>query len=51
MCDQLHFNTYKDIGVKLDMKHWYEHVPISVEPSHESRVTILWNQQVKTDSF
>ena len=47
MCAQLHFNTYKDIGVKLDKKHWYEHVPISVETSHESKVMILWNQQLK----
>jgi len=30
-------------------KHWYEHVPKSVETSQGGRVTILWNQQVKTD--
>ena len=34
--------------VKLDNKHWYEHVRKSVETSHESKVTILWNQQVQT---
>jgi hypothetical protein len=30
-------------------KHWYEHVPKSVETSQEGKVTILWNQQVQTD--
>ena len=37
------------MGVKLDSKHWYNHVPKSVETSHEGKVTILWNQQVRTD--
>jgi hypothetical protein len=27
---QIHFNIYKEIGVQLDKKHWYEHVPNSV---------------------
>ena len=30
-------------------KHWYEHVPKSVETSQEDKVTILWNQHVQTD--
>jgi hypothetical protein len=30
-------------------KHWYEHVPKSVETSRGGKVTILWNQQVQTD--
>jgi hypothetical protein len=30
-------------------KHWYEHVPKSVETSHGGKVIILWNQQVQTD--
>ena len=30
-------------------KHWYEHVPNSVVTNQGSKVTILWNQQVKTD--
>jgi hypothetical protein len=30
-------------------KHWYEHVPKSVEATHGGKVTILWNQQVQTD--
>jgi hypothetical protein len=36
-------------GVKLDKQHWYEHVPKSVQTSQEGKVTIFWNQQVKTD--
>ena len=39
----------KERGVKLDKKHWYEHVPKLVETSQGSKVTILWNQQVQTD--
>jgi enolase len=34
---------------KIGQKHWYEHVPESVETSQEGKVTILWNQQVQTD--
>ena len=48
-CAQLHFNIHKESGVKLGNKHWYDHVPKSVEPSHEGKVTILWNQQMQTD--
>jgi hypothetical protein len=33
----------------LDKKHWYEHVPKSVETNQGGKVTILWNQQVQTD--
>jgi hypothetical protein len=39
---------WKEIGVKLDNKHWYDRVPKSVETSHEGKVTV-WNQQVQTD--
>jgi len=46
---QLHFNIYKETGEQFDKKHWYEHVPKSVETSHGGKVTILWNQQVQTD--
>jgi hypothetical protein len=49
VCAQLHFNIHKEIGVKLDKTHWYEHVPNSVETSQGGKVTILWNQQVQTD--
>jgi hypothetical protein len=33
----------------LDKKHWYEHVPKSVETGQGCNVTILWNKQVQTD--
>jgi len=33
----------------LDKKHWYEHVPKSVETGQGGNITILWNQQVQTD--
>ena len=36
-------------GVHLDKKHWYEHVPESVETSQRGKVTIFWNQQIQTD--
>ena len=49
MCAQLHFNICKETGVQLDKKHWYEHVPKSVETSQGGKVTTLWNQQVQTD--
>ena len=32
-----------------EYKHSYDHVPKSVETSHEGKVTMLWNQQVRTD--
>ena len=48
MCAQLNFNMWKERGVKLDNKHWYDHAPKSVERSREGKVTI-WNQQVQTD--
>jgi hypothetical protein len=38
-----------ETGVKLDKKHWYEHVPKSVETGQGGNITILWNQQVQTD--
>jgi len=38
-----------ETGVQLDKKHWYEHVPNSVETGQRGNVTILWNQQVQTD--
>ena len=49
MCAQLHFNICKETAVQLDKKHWYEHVPKSVETSQACKVTILWNQQIQTD--
>jgi hypothetical protein len=47
---QLHFNIYKETGVQLDKKHWYEHVPKSLETSQGGKEIILWNQQLQTDS-
>jgi len=49
VCAQLHFNICKETGLQLDKKHWYEHVPKSVETSQGGKVTIFWNQQVQTD--
>jgi hypothetical protein len=48
VCAQLHFNAWKEMGVKLDNKHYFDHVTNSVETSHAGRVTILWNHQVRT---
>ena len=30
-------------------QQWYDHLPKSVETRHEGKVTILWNQQVRTN--
>jgi hypothetical protein len=49
VCAQLHFNICKETGVQLNKKHWYEHVPKSVETSQGGKVTILRNQQVQID--
>ena len=49
VCAEEHFNIYKKTGVQLEKKHWYEHVPKSVETTQGGQVTILWNQQVQTD--
>jgi hypothetical protein len=49
VCAQLHFNIYKELGIKLDSELWYEHVLKSVETSQMGKVTILWSQQVQTD--
>jgi len=49
VCAQLHFNICQGTAVQLDKKHWYEHVPKSVETNPGGKVTILWNQQVQTD--
>jgi hypothetical protein len=36
-------------GYNWTKKHWYEHVPKSVETGQRGNVTIPWNQQVQTD--
>ena len=48
MCARLHFHIWKETEVKLDVKHWYEQVPNSVEIIREGKVTILWNQEGQT---
>ena len=40
VCAKLHFNIGKEIGVKSENEHWHDHVPKSVETSHEVKVTI-----------
>jgi hypothetical protein len=47
--EQLHFNICKETGKQLDKKHWYEHVPKSVETGQGGNATILWNQEVQID--
>jgi len=49
VCAQLYFNICKERGLKLDKEHWYKHAPQSIQTGYESKVTILWNQQVKND--
>jgi len=49
LCAQLHFNICKETGVQLDNKHWYDHVPKSVETSQGGKVTLLWNHHIQTD--
>jgi hypothetical protein len=36
-------------GYNWTKKHWYEHVPKSVETGQGGNITIPWNQQVQTD--
>jgi len=38
VCAQLHFNKCKEIGVKLDNKHCYDHVPNSVKKAMKVRL-------------
>jgi hypothetical protein len=49
VCAQIHFSIFKETQVQLDKKHWYEHVPKSVEANQGGKVNILWNQQMQTD--
>jgi hypothetical protein len=36
-------------GYNWTKKHWYEHIPKSVETGQGGNVTILWNQKVQSD--
>jgi len=47
VCAELHCNIRKGIGVKLDNKHWNDHVLKLVKTSYESEFTILFNQECK----
>jgi hypothetical protein len=49
VCAQPHFNVCKEIWIKLNNEHLYDHAPKSDKTSHEGKVTMLWNQQVQTD--
>ena len=49
MCAQIHYSIFKEMGVQLDTKHWYEHAPNSVETTQGGKMTIPCNQQVQTD--
>ena len=49
VCAEVYFNICKEIAVKLDIEHWYDHLRISAKTSHENKVTIFWNQQVQTN--
>jgi len=51
VCAQLHFNICKEIGVKLHNKHQHENVRKLDETSHEGKVTILWNQKVRSNWY
>jgi hypothetical protein len=41
--------VHKEIRVILDKEHWCDHIPKLMKMSHEIKVTMLWNQQVKTE--
>ena len=38
---QIHFNICKEIGVQLDKKHWYKHVPKSAVTNQGDKVTTV----------
>jgi len=49
-CVHNYTSTYaRKRGYNWTKKHWYEHVPKSIETSKGGKVTILWNQQIQTD--
>jgi len=50
VCAELHFNICKEIGVPSDNEQRYDRVPKLVETSHDGTVTIVWGQQVQTDT-
>jgi len=44
----LHFNVYKEIGVKLEQVQLYDLIQKSVKTSLENTLTVFWNKQVQT---
>jgi hypothetical protein len=48
-CAQLHFNIWKETKDTVGQKHWYEHVPKSVETGQGSNCGI--NKFKLTESF
>jgi hypothetical protein len=44
LCTQLHFNVYREVGVKVDKSKWCEHIP---KPAETRQVTGLWNQKLQ----
>ena len=48
-CVHSYTSTYARKRVQLDKRHWYEHVPKSLETSQGGKVNTLWNQEVQTD--
>ena len=47
VCAQLHFYICKDTGVQFDKKHWYEHVPKSIETSQGGKVPYCGTNKYK----
>ena len=47
VCAEIHCNIRKGIGVKLDNKHWNDHIPKLVKTSYQIEFTIFWNQECK----
>jgi len=44
----IHLDSCKEIWVKLDIEHWYEHILVSVAAILEGKLTVLWKQLVQT---
>jgi len=47
---QLNFGKRRGIRIKLENKHWYDHIQRLAKTSHWGKAIILWNQQVQTDN-
>jgi hypothetical protein len=51
VCAQLDFNICKEIGVKLDNKHWYDRVPKSIEQILKVRLPYYGTKTVKGQNY